>query len=314
MKPAGSPAVRGTSAVQAESAFMDWVHRLVKGASELRALDAGEVDAIMDPATCSAVLLPAARTPMRVRDSRSSARPSRAFRNARASRNAAVARAGAANQLLAALPARDYARLLSGLEPVRLTSGDVLHEFGQSMQFIYFPTDSLISMLMVVDGRKTLGVALVGHEGVVGASAASGISASPVRALVQVSGMALRIRSARLQRELLRSAHLQPALMRFADALLLQVGQTAACNHFHLVQERLIRWLLMTRERLSSCGFRLTQEFLADMLGVRRVSVTLAASVLQRQKLIRYKRGNITILDQQGLEAACCSCYRHRQP
>jgi CRP-like cAMP-binding protein len=304
---------RNDSDLQAESAFMDWVHQLVSGASALQALQAGEVDAVMDPATCSAVLLPVARAAARVRIARQNTRSARAARNARASRTAAVARTGAANHLLAALPARDYARLLPGLEPARLSCGDVLHESGQSLQYIYFPTECLVSLLMVVDGHKSLEVGLVGREGVIGARAALGIAISPVRALVQESGMALRIRATRFMREFHCSPHLQQALFRSTDALLMQVSQTAACNHFHVVQARLARWLLMTHERLSSGVFHLTQEFLAEMLGVRRVSVTTAASALQRQNLIRYRRGNITILDQQGLEAACCSCYQRLQ-
>jgi CRP-like cAMP-binding protein len=147
----------------------------------------------------------------------------------------------------------------------------------------------------------------------VGSRLALGIGTSPVRALVQGTGTALRMRSTRFLQELQRSPELRGAVLQFADSLMGQVTRTAACNRFHMIEARLARWLLMTRERLPSVQFRLTQEFLADMLGVRRVGVTSAASALQRRKLIHYRRGIITILDQKGLEAASCSCYRHVQ-
>jgi len=304
------PAERDAADLRAEAAFMDWVRQLVKGTTELQALAAGQIDAIMDPVTCSAVLLPEARAAVLARVSRSKARSGNDSGKAHAGRIAAPHRGGA-NRLLASLPAGEYARLLRGLEPVQLVHGEVLHEPGQEMQHIYFPTGCLVSLLMVVDDHRSLEVALVGREGMIGARAVFGLTLSPVRALVQGTGAALRIKPARFLRQFRGNPSLQRALFGFADALMNQISQTAACNHFHLVQQRLARWLLMTRERMSSSQFHLTQEFLADMLGVRRVSVTTAANALQQQKLIRYKRGNITILDQRGLEAACCSCYRH---
>jgi CRP-like cAMP-binding protein len=224
-----------------------------------------------------------------------------------------VARARSPNRLLAALPAREYKRLLSGLETVKLTYGEVLHEPGERMRHVYFPSDCLVSLLTVVEGHQALEVGLVGREGMVGSRLALGITASSIRALVQGTGTAVRMTSARFLQEFRRSPELQRALFHFTDALMLQVTQTAACNRFHVVEARLARWLLMTRERLPSGEFHLTHEFLADMLGVRRVGVTSAAGALQRRKLIRYQRGIITILDQQGLEGAACSCYRHLQ-
>jgi CRP-like cAMP-binding protein/PAS domain-containing protein len=428
------PPVRSPSDLQAEAAFKDWVRGLVKGAAELRAFEAGQIDAVMDPATGTAVLLPEARAALRgssrlalsalnalsgevcvldaagtvvmtnrawrafvtahagaglgVREGanfleacRNASAPERVhadavaaglrdvlaggrklFRcdyvchspggdcafgltiaataqdgevhavvtreivserkrtgaarssgRAKASRIAAVARSGTPNRLLAALPAREYERLLSGLEPVRLTYGEVLYEPGERMRHVYFPSDCLVSLLTVVEGHRALEVGLVGREGMVGSRLALGISASSVRALVQGSGTAVRMTSARFLQEFRRSPALQRALFHFTDALMLQVTQTAACNRFHVVEARLARWLLMTRERLLSGEFHLTHGFLADMLGVRRVGVTSAAGALQRQRLIRYQRGNITILDQRGLEAAACSCYRHVQ-
>jgi CRP-like cAMP-binding protein len=164
---------------------------------------------------------------------------------------------------------------------------------------------------MVVEGHRALEVGLVGREGMVGSRLALGITTASVRALVQGTGTAVRIESARFLQEFHRSPALQRALFHFTDALMIQVTQTAACNRFHLVEARLARWLLMTRERLLSSEFYLTQEFLADMLGVRRAGVTAAAGALQRRKLIHYRRGTITILDQEGLEASSCSCYQH---
>ncbi len=318
-------AERSPSELQAEAAFKEWVRRLVKGAAELKALEAGEVDAILDPATESAILLPAAQAALRrsgrlVLDAHDvtsrdvsdlkSAGASPGLRRTKAGRIAAIARATTPNRLLAALPAKEYERLLDGLEPVRLTYGEVLDEPGEQMRYAYFPCDCLVSLLTVVEGRRALEVGLVGREGMVGSRLALGFTASSLRALVQGTGTALRIESAHFLRQLQRSPGLQRALLRFTDALMLQVTQNAACNRFHMVQARLARWLLMTRERVSSREFHLTHAFLADMLGVRRVGVTLAASALQRQQLIRYRRGAITILDQLGLEASACSCYR----
>ncbi len=290
---------RSASDMQAETAFKDWVHRLVKGTAELQALATGQIDAIMDPATGSAVLLPAARAALV------------GSKAAKTRRNVALAPAGSANRLLAALPAREYARLLSGCESVKLTYGDVLYEAGEEMRYVYFPIDCLVSLLTVVEGHRALEVGLIGREGMIGSRLALGVATSPVRALVQGTGTALRMKSVRFLKEFRRGPMLQRTLLRFTDAMMIQVSQTAACNRFHLVPARLARWLLMTRERLPSSEFHLTHEFLADMLGVRRAGVTAAASALKRRKLIRYRRGTITILNQQGLEAASCSCYQH---
>lgn len=226
-------------------------------------------------------------------------------------RGPAAAREGTSNRLLGSLPARDYERLLDALDPVELEYGDVLNEPGEQMLHVYFPSDCLVSLLTVVEGHQALEVGLVGREGVVGSRLALGISTSPVRALVQGGGTALQMKSARFVRECSRTPALQQAVLQFTDSLMVQVTRTAACNRFHVIEARLARWLLMTRERLSAPQFRLTQEFLADMLGVRRVGVTAAAGALQRRKLIHYRRGTITILDQRGLEAAACSCYAH---
>jgi CRP-like cAMP-binding protein len=219
-------------------------------------------------------------------------------------------RARIENRLLAALPRKDYLRLLGKLEPVNLAFGEILYQPGDTIQHVYFPGISLVSLLTMVDERLALEVGVVGCEGMVGLPIALGFSVSPVRALVQGAGMAMRMHSTHFLRELRQSLALQRALYRFTHTLMAQVAQTAACNRFHVVEERLARWLLMTRDRVQSSDFQLTQEFLSHMLGVRRVGVTKAAGRLQRRKLIEYSRGNIRIVDPAGLEAVSCSCYR----
>jgi CRP-like cAMP-binding protein len=214
------------------------------------------------------------------------------------------------NELLAALPRKSYAELLPGLTAVALTFGDVLYEPGQPIDQVYFPGDSMVSLLTLVEDHLALEVGLVGLEGMVGAPLALGIDRSPVRALVQGGGSAMRMSAGSFRSALRRSPPLQRGVLRYVHTLMSQVTQTAACNRFHLVEARLARWLLMTRDRMRSDEFRMTQDFLAHMLGVRRVGVTEAAGALQRRKLIEYSRGAIGILDGRGLEAAACSCYR----
>ncbi len=214
-----------------------------------------------------------------------------------------------ANHLLVALPRKECQRLLDDLEPVALTYGEVLYEPGEQIKYVYFPNDCVVSLLTLVDQHQALEVGLVGREGMVGIPLALEIAISPVRALVQGSGAAMRMKAAPFVKALRQSHALQRALHRYTYALMAQVTQTAACNRFHVVEARLARWLLMTQDRLQSSAFRLTQEFLSQMLGVRRVGVTKAACALQQDKLIGYSRGNIRILDRKGLEAAACSCY-----
>jgi CRP-like cAMP-binding protein len=226
---------------------------------------------------------------------------------------APAARTGAANLLLAALPAKDYAQLASGLEPVTITHGEVLCEPGEPIRAVYFPSNSLVSLVTLVDGHRALEVGLVGREGMIGARLVLGAPKSSVRALVQGTGTAMRMNAKRFMREFRRSHALQRVLLQFTDRLMAQISQTAVCNHFHLIEARLARSLLLTAESMGSAEFHLTHEFLAAMLGVRRVGVTVAATALQRRGFIRYRRGNITILDQHGLETACCPCYRHLQ-
>ena len=214
-----------------------------------------------------------------------------------------------ANSLLAALPRKERQHLIGELKQVALTYGDVLYEPGEQIKHVYFPNDSIVSLLTLVDRHQALEVGLVGREGMVGIPLALEISISPVRALVQGTGTAMRMKAAPFLNAFRQSHALQRELHHYTYSLMAQITQTAACNRFHVVEARLARWLLMTHDRMQTSPFRLTQEFLSQMLGVRRVGVTKAARALQQSGLISYSRGNITILDRKGLEAACCSCY-----
>ena len=213
------------------------------------------------------------------------------------------------NELLAAMPRQAYGALAPALAPVTLPFGEVLYDANAAITHVYFPCESMVSLLLPVADHFDVEVGLVGREGMLGASLALGIARSPVKALVQGGGSALRLGAARFRRELAGNPALQRAVNRYVYSLMQQITQTAACNRFHVVEARLARWLLMTRDRMRSDTFRMTHEFLSHMLGVRRVGVTEAASSLQRKKLIEYRRGNIRILDNPGLEVASCGCY-----
>jgi CRP-like cAMP-binding protein len=226
-----------------------------------------------------------------------------------AAENAAMATRVIQNELLAAMSRKTYDALAPALTPVTLAFGEVLYEAHAPMTHVYFPCESMVSLLLPVENHIDIEVGLVGREGMVGASLSLGIPNSPVKALVQGAGSALRLSAAGFRRELASNPPLQRAVNRYIHSLMAQITQTAACNRFHVVEARLARWLLMTRDRMRSAKFRMTHEFLSHMLGVRRVGVTEAASSLQRQKLIEYTRGNINILDEPGLEAASCACY-----
>ena len=216
----------------------------------------------------------------------------------------------AANCLLAVLPRKGYQLLLPRLESVTLKFGDVLYRPHEAIQYVYFPIDCLVSLLTLVEGHLALEVGLVGREGMLGIPLVLGVRDSPVRALVLGSGTALRMKSAHFLNEYRHNVPLQRALRRYIYDLMVQVTQTAACNRFHHVEARLARWLLMTRDRVRSTQFRLTQDMLGSMLGVLRVAVTKAAGTLQKRKVISYSRGEISILDSKALEAAACLCYQ----
>jgi CRP-like cAMP-binding protein len=214
------------------------------------------------------------------------------------------------NHLLAAVSRRAYREMLSGLEPVNLVYGQVLYEPTGLIRHVYFPIDCLVSLLTAVDNGRVLEVGMVGNEGMVGMPMVLGIGESAVRALVQGGGTAMRMPASRFRTEFNKNILLQRALFRYTHLLMAQVSQTAACNRFHEAEGRLARWLLMTADRLHTDEFLLTHEFLAHMLGVRRVGVTKAAEGLRRKKLIVYSRGHITILDRKNLEKTACVCYR----
>lgn len=213
------------------------------------------------------------------------------------------------NTLLASLPRKDRAHFLAACEPIDLAFIETLAEPGERIRHVYFPTASFISMTTATSDHSNLEVGLVGDEGMLGASLLLDVDISPLRAIVQGAGPALRMGVAPFRLALAQSPAMERHLKHYLYVVMRQVAQAAACNRFHVVEARLARWLLMTHDRAHTDTFHITHDFLAYMLGVRRVGVTKAATALQRRGLIHYHRGDITILDLPGLQAAACECY-----
>ncbi|MEQ1621658.1 MAG: Crp/Fnr family transcriptional regulator [Methylococcales bacterium] len=216
----------------------------------------------------------------------------------------------ATNLLLNSLPHEDCEQLLAHCEHIELEFTEVLYRAGEPISHVYFPTGSFISLIAPINGSAGLEVGLVGNEGILGITLMLGVDIAPFQALVQGAGPALRITAKLFLQTLQQSAALKKALKRYLYVSMSQLAQTAACTRFHVVEARLARWLLMTQDRAHSENFHVTHVFLAYILGVRRVGITKAAHSLQKQKLISYQRGNITIINRTGLEAASCGCYR----
>ena len=213
------------------------------------------------------------------------------------------------NHILEALPIHDRERVAAHLEPVKLRLGEVIHESGEAQAHAYFPIDSIISLLYVLKNGDSAEVAVAGHDGMVGMPIIMGGGTSPHRALVQAAGTALRMKAQVLRQECERVGPLQQLLLRYNQALMIQIGQTAVCNRHHSVDQQLCRWLLMSIDRLPGRDLTMTQELIANMLGVRREGVTEAAGKLQRKGVISYQRGRITVLDRSLLLQLSCECY-----
>jgi CRP-like cAMP-binding protein len=213
------------------------------------------------------------------------------------------------NRLLAALPEEDYRALLPFLEPVVLPLGMALYESGEVQGYVYFPTSSIISLLYVLENGSSAEIAVTGREGLVGIALFMGGETTPNRAVVQSAGAGYRIKAEALKQHFEVGGALQLLLLRFTQALITQMTQTAVCNRHHSVDQQLCRWLLLSLDRLPSNELVMTQELIANMLGVRREGVTEAAGKLQADGLVTYSRGHITVLDRKKLEARVCECY-----
>jgi CRP-like cAMP-binding protein len=213
------------------------------------------------------------------------------------------------NQLLAALPADHLERWQAALEPVDMPLGLALYESGIAMTDVYFPCTSIVSLLYVMEDGASAEIAVVGNEGIVGVAVFMGGETTPSRAVVQSAGRGFRVRGQWLKREFERSSPVLHLLLRYTQALITQMAQTAVCNRHHSLDQQLCRWLLLSLDRLQEPRLVMTQELIANMLGVRREGVTEAAGALQRDGLISYRRGHITVLDRTGLERRTCECY-----
>jgi CRP-like cAMP-binding protein len=225
------------------------------------------------------------------------------------SQSAASVQSPRRNRLLAALPAADYARLLPHLEPVSLELGRALYESGSHQGYVFFPTNSIVSLLYVMEDGSSAEIAVVGNDGLVGIALFMGGESTPSRAVVQSAGHGYWLRGSVLKSEFGQGGELQHLLLRYTQALITQMAQTAVCNRHHSLEQQLCRWLLLSLDRLASNELRMTQELIANMLGVRREGVTEAAGNLQAAGLIRYSRGRIAVVDRPQVEARVCECY-----
>ena len=214
------------------------------------------------------------------------------------------------NRLLAALPEAELEQLLPDLVPVSLTLGQVIYESGGQMSHVYFPTNSIISLLYLMENGATAEIGVTGYEGMVGIALFMGGQTTPNRAVVQSAGYAYKMEAKVLQAEFVKGRTFQLILLRYTQALITQISQTAVCNRLHSVEQQLCRWLLLSYDRLHSDKLVMTHTLIANMLGVRREGITIAAKQLQKRGVISYVRGTITLLDRPGLEATVCECYR----
>ena len=214
------------------------------------------------------------------------------------------------NHLIAALPADEFIRLKPNLEPVSLALGEVIYESGEQLEYIYFPTTAIISLLYIMENGSTAEIGMAGNDGLVGIALYMGGSTTPSRAIVQSAGNAFRMPSRALKDEFSRGGVFQKILLRYTQSLMTQISQTAVCNRLHTVEQQLCRWLLINHDLLQTNKLIMTHDLIANMLGVRREGVSIAAGNLQKKGLIKYVRGTITMLDRDALEHAACECYR----
>ena len=213
------------------------------------------------------------------------------------------------NHLLAALPPAEFQRLLAHLELVKMPLGEVLYESGGHLSYVYFPTTSIISLLYVLENGASAEIAVVGNEGILGIAIFMGGESTPSRAVVQSAGYGYRLQADHIKKEFSRAGPVLNLLLRYTQALITQMAQTAVCNRHHSIEQQLCRWLLLSLDRLQGDTLIMTQELIANMLGVRREGVTEAAGRLLHAGLINYRRGKITVLDRSGLEKSVCECY-----
>ena len=214
------------------------------------------------------------------------------------------------NHLIAALPADEFIRLKPNLEPVTLSLGEVIYESGEQLDYLYFPTTAIISLLYIMENGSTAEIGMAGNDGLVGIALYMGGSTTPSRAVVQSAGNAFRMPSRSLNDEFSLGGVFQKILLRYTQSLMTQISQTAVCNRLHSVEQQLCRWLLINHDLLQTNKLIMTHDLIANMLGVRREGVSIAAGRLQQKGLIRYVRGTITMLDRDALEKAACECYR----